>query len=163
MSPESNKVLDAAVKIVNEIRSRALNSEMFTALCESMDSQHQHLLFHAGVRWLSRGRVLSRLFELKEEAKQFLQEANSSLTELLSDEIWTRKLAYLADIFCRLNELSISFQGFSTNIFGLRSKTDAFKKKLPLWHSHLEMFPNLHDFLISADVNRKELLCIIIL
>jgi len=117
MSPELNKVLNGPLKIVNEIRSRALNSSFFTALCESMDSQHQHLLFHAEARWLSRGRVLSRLFELKEDAKQFLQEANS-LTELLLDEIRMSKLAYLADIFGRLNDLSISLQGFSTNVFG---------------------------------------------
>ena len=166
MSPELNNVLNGAVKIANEIRSRALNSRFLTALCESMDSQHQHLLFQAEVRWLSRGHVLSRLFELKEEAKQFLQEAKSSLTELFLDEIRISKLEYLADIFRRLNELSISLQVFSTNIFGLRSKTDALKKKLALWDNRvqkgdLEMFPNLHDFFTSADMNRKELLCII--
>jgi len=45
---------------------------------------------------------------------------------------------------------------------------DAFKKKLALLDSRiqkgdLEMFPNLHNCLTSADVNRKELLCIITL
>jgi len=49
----------------------------------------------------------------------------------------------------------------------LRSKTDAFKKKLALGQSlaegALEMSPNSHDFLTNTDVNRKELLCIVIL
>ena len=36
-----------------------------------MDSHHEPLLLHAEVRWLSREGVLSRLFELREEAKIF--------------------------------------------------------------------------------------------
>jgi len=50
MLPELNTVLDDVVKIVNETRSQALNSRLFTALCESMDSQYQRLMFHAEVR-----------------------------------------------------------------------------------------------------------------
>ena len=68
LSPDLKNVLTNAVKIVNAIRSRHLNSRLFQALCESMDAQHNHLLY-AEVRWLSRGRVLSRPFELREETK----------------------------------------------------------------------------------------------
>ena len=102
MSPELNKVLNNAVKIVNEIRSRVLNSRLFTSLCESMNLQHQHL-HHAEVRWLSRGRVLWHLFEFKEDAKQFLKEAHSASTEHLLDEIWMSKLAYLEARLIDLN------------------------------------------------------------
>ena len=62
LSPDLKNVLTNAVKIFNAIRSRSLNSRLFQALCESMDSQHDHLLLHTEVRWLSLGRVLSRLF-----------------------------------------------------------------------------------------------------
>ena len=58
LSPDLKNVLTNAVKIVNAITSRPLNSRLFQALCESMDLQHDHLLLHAEVRWLSRGRVL---------------------------------------------------------------------------------------------------------
>ena len=50
LSPDLKNVLTNAVKIVNAIRSRPLNSRLFQALCESMDSQHDHLLLHAEVR-----------------------------------------------------------------------------------------------------------------
>jgi hypothetical protein len=148
LSTELNTVMNDAVKIINEIRSRAMNSRLFTTLCESMDSPHQHHLLHAEVRWLSRGRVLSRLVELSEEVKQFLRERNSALVEHLLDEEWMAKLAYMADIFSLLNELNISLQGFCTNIFTLRNKMDAFKKKLAFWDSRvqeedIEMFPLL--------------------
>ena len=86
LSPDLQNVLTNAVKIVNAIRSRPLNSRLFQALCESMDSQHDHLVLHAEVRWLSRGRVLSRLFELCEETKHSLREINSPLAEFLLDE-----------------------------------------------------------------------------
>ena len=122
LSPDLKNELTNAVKIVNAIRSRPLNSRLFQALCESMDSQHDHLLLHAEVRWLSRGRVLSRLFELREETKHFLREMNSPLAEFLLDEIWLCKLAYLADIFGRLNELNTSLQGSCTSIFVLRKR-----------------------------------------
>ena len=65
------------MKIVNEIRSRPLNSRLKT-LSESTDSQQEHFL-HIEVRPLSKRRVLSRLVNLKEETKQFLKERNSSL------------------------------------------------------------------------------------
>ena len=39
-----------------------------------MAAQNRHLIFHEEVIWLSRGRVLARLFKLMEEANQFLRD-----------------------------------------------------------------------------------------
>nr|CAI5849659.1 unnamed protein product [Callosobruchus analis] len=47
--------LDSAIKIANYIKSTALNSRLFTLLCEDLDSDHKILLFHTEVRWLSKG------------------------------------------------------------------------------------------------------------
>lgn len=49
-------VLDEAVKIVNFIKGKALNTRLFTALCEEMGSEHTKLLYHTEVRWLTRGK-----------------------------------------------------------------------------------------------------------
>ena len=64
MSPELNNVLSEVVKVLNHVKANDLNSRLFTALCNDMGADYKQLLLHADVRWLSRGNVLSRLFEL---------------------------------------------------------------------------------------------------
>jgi hypothetical protein len=58
------EVIDNAVKIANFIKSRPTFSRIFKALYEEMGSLHNCLLTHTEVRWLSREKILVRLFEL---------------------------------------------------------------------------------------------------
>ena len=81
MSPELHEVINVAVKTVNYIKKNALNSRCFAALCDRLYSDHLQLLYHSEVRWLSRGRVLNRLFELRHEVHMFLEEKQSPLAE----------------------------------------------------------------------------------
>ena len=68
---DSVKVLDDVIKIVNFIKARPLNSKMFCLLCEDRGKTHNALLLHTEVRWLSRGKVLARFYELYEEVYVF--------------------------------------------------------------------------------------------
>ena len=118
------------------------------------------------MRRLSQGQVLLPLFELHEETKIFLGKINSPLAAFLFDETWLCKLAYLADIFSRLNELITSLRGFYTNVFLPRNKTDAFEKKLALWNILVKkedktMFLNLNGYVPSVDINHKKVLNIV--
>ncbi len=61
----SKSVLNDAVKAIKFIKSRPLNARLFSRLCDGMGSEHTELLLHTEVRWLSRGQVLNRLFELR--------------------------------------------------------------------------------------------------
>lgn len=63
--PDVNKVLLNAIRAINFIKSKLLNFRLFTILCNEMDSDHKKLLFHTEVKWLSHGKILSRLFELR--------------------------------------------------------------------------------------------------
>lgn len=162
LEPDLNDVLQTAIKIVNSIKSRPLNSRLFALLCQEMGSTHESLLFHSEVRWLSRGKVLTRLFELRSEVRTFLSDAHSPLADHLTDSKWISRLAYLACIFDKLNTLNLSLQGLNTNILTLSDKVNAFTKKLQRWAARaesgdFEMFSELHDFLYENDMNASSL------
>lgn len=58
--------------MVNYIKDRPLKSKLFTKLCKEMEANYENLLLHTEARWLSRGKALSRVYELKEETLAFL-------------------------------------------------------------------------------------------
>jgi hypothetical protein len=74
--------------------------------------------------------VLSRLFELSSEVQIFLSDTTSDLSNRFTDEMWLSRLAYLADIFCHLNELNKSLLGFHTTPFSVHDKTKLSEKYL---------------------------------
>jgi len=81
LPPDLRKTLESSVKVVNMIRGRPLNHRLFQSFCEEVGKEHTVLLYYTEVRWLSRGRVLSHLFELRDELQQFLREAGHELAE----------------------------------------------------------------------------------
>ena len=65
------KVLNHAVEFVNYIKTRPVKSRLFEQLFSNMDSQHRRLLLHTEVRWLSKGKVLNRVYKLRQELLKF--------------------------------------------------------------------------------------------
>ena len=88
-------VLDTAEKSVSLIKSKPLLSRFFAQKCACMESDHQQLLYHTDVHWLSRGKVLNRLFELREEVGAFLETQNMPFALHFKDPLWIAQLAYL--------------------------------------------------------------------
>ncbi|KAK2712675.1 hypothetical protein QYM36_011381 [Artemia franciscana] len=111
MNAHLHETLNEAVKVINFIKARPLNSRMFKLLCQEMGSEHQHLLLHTEDRWLSRGKILNRLFELRQEVHMFLLEQKSAFSSLFENQDWVCRLAYLADIFDKMNDMNLSMQG----------------------------------------------------
>ena len=150
-------VLDQTVRIVNFIKAKPLKAWLFAQLCKDMESKHQCLILHSEFRWMSRGKVLNRVLELKNELREFLEQEGNPLYHQLDDNDWCAKLAYLADIFSRLNVLNASMQGHDDNILTTTDKLTAFKKKLQLWlgramQHNLEMFPLVKSFKTSNEL-----------
>ena len=136
------------------------NTRLFEQICEDMDAEHKRLLLHTEVRWLSRGKSLNRVFELREPLQRFLLEKNSDLASKFSDEKWVLKLAYLCDIFNLLNELNLSLQGKMTAVFKLADKVAAFKDKLKSWEQRVnkrvfDMFQTLVETLKGSEPEQE--------
>ena len=100
-------------------------------------ADHEHLLLHTEVHSLSRGRILNILYELREEVLELHLEKKSQLAENLQDNNWLSKLAYLADMFDKLNTLNLSLQGPQTNTVTLNDKISAFIFQLKLWQERI--------------------------
>lgn len=166
MPPVLEKTVSEVVRVVNFVRASALNHRLFDQLCTDMGAEHKHLLFHTEVRWLSKGRVLTRFYELRHEIHAFLIHKKSHLAELFTDE-WLLNLSYLADIFASLNELNLKLQGRHDNVFLNLKNVQAFQKSLKLWLARLRrpdpsfyMFPTLLRHIEEQDVVATQINCL---
>ena len=119
--------------MVNFIRSRSINFRLFKALCRELGSDHEVLLYHSEVRWLSRGEILKRLQELKQEVSLFLKNKNSLFDEKIKSESFFCGLSYLTDIFGHINNVNRAMQGPGVTIMDAAEKLNAFLLKLSLW------------------------------
>lgn len=131
-------VLQEVIKVVNSIKGKALQTRLFRIICEDMGSLHQNLLYHTEVRWLSKGKVLTRVLELKAELLMFFQDSKSKYSNYFCDSVWLLKLAFLADLFNHLNILNKSLQGREENLITAKDKIKGFLAKLRLWSTSLE-------------------------
>lgn len=135
---ELQEVMKSVISSVNFVKASSLNSRLFSQLCNELDAPNNALLFHTEVRWLSRGKVLKRVFELRDELKTFFnQKARPQYEALFSDKSELQKIAYLVDIFTILNELNLSLQGPNATCLDLSEKIRSFQMKLQLWHTKI--------------------------
>ncbi|KRY27125.1 Zinc finger BED domain-containing protein 5 [Trichinella spiralis] len=105
--------------MINFIKQRPVHSKMFKKLCESLDKEH----------WLSRGRVLNRVFQLNELQIYFEQNDKPNFSKCFEHKKWLQSLAYLADIFGHTNLLNKKLQGSNENILTSNDKILRFKKE----------------------------------
>lgn len=158
LSPELNQVLECVVNVVNYIKTRPLKSRFFKKLCEDMGAEHTSLLYYSSARWLSRGNMILRTFELREEIYVFIKEEGHKHASEFSNKEFLIKLAYLCDIFDKLNSLNTSLQGKNMHLLKSMEKISAFIKKLKLWRRKMnegtskDSFLTLQQFLTSNGV-----------
>lgn len=151
---ELSSVLSLVVKMVNHVKGSALNSRLFKLLCEDFGADHSVLLFHTDVRWLSRGNVTKRVYELHGELLEFFQHSQKSedFVTSLKDHSFVLNLAYLVDIFDALNMVNQSLQGTDVTVCEFIAKLKAFLAKLRLWRGNIQsdtlsMFSTVTEFL----------------
>jgi len=90
-------VMSVVTRIVNYIRSHALNHRAFKTFLEMMGEDFTDIPYYTEVRWLSRAKVLFRFFKLRERVAEFL-DSKGRPEPLLSDPLWISDLAFLVDV-----------------------------------------------------------------
>ena len=99
-----------------------------------MGAIYANLLLPTEVKWLSREKTLSRVYELKDEMLSFFNlEKQQEFCEMLCDYNWVSKLAYLVDIFDHLNNVNSKMQGKNETLLTSTDKMKALREKLKLW------------------------------
>lgn len=130
-------VMDVVISTVNYIRRNGMNHRKFREFLDEIDSEYEDIVYFSEVRWLSRGKVLKRFFDLKNEIEIYLTDNGKNIPEL-SDFKWTCKLAFLVDITAYLNKLNINLQGKGKLINELFTEIKSFQLKIKLFISQIK-------------------------
>ncbi|XP_026475993.1 zinc finger MYM-type protein 6-like, partial [Ctenocephalides felis] len=134
----------------------SIKRKAFGKLCDDMGSEYKALLYYCEARWLSRAKVLQRVFELKKEIAIFLADNKRDEADIFYDTKFLAKFAYLVDIFKRLSDLNKSMQGTQIHAFVQKDKITAFMKKIELWiasmkSNNFDMFPSFKTTCVNDD------------
>ena len=91
-------------------------------------------------------------FWIKGRGTCLFLEHNFELKDRFLDQKWLLKVAYLSDIFTKINELNFTLQGRQVNVFTAHEKIHTFKKKLDFWKicmssNEFDYFPTIKCFL----------------
>ena len=124
--------LSLVVRVINKIKTRALNPRLFKQLFDENDEKFERLLLHTEVRWLSKGSCLKRFFSLYDAIVKFLL---SSHEDDLSKDIdyFRDDVAYLSDIFEKMNQLNLKLRGPNFNLIEATAAVLTFVKKLEVF------------------------------
>ncbi len=74
-------VMSVVLKCINYIRSRSLQHRQFRPFLEEIEATYGDVLYFTEVRWLSRGHVLKRFFEVRTEVKRFMNDGRMNVPE----------------------------------------------------------------------------------
>ena len=135
--PNLKTSLNLVVKMVNYIKTSALNGRLFKAIRENIESEYL-LLFYTNVRWLSRGNTAMRRFVMRKELPQFFRTKDNEYHKILKDQNFILYLACLSDIFEVMNHFNRYLQEPESNIIDFSAKLTAFVRKLNLWIKNIE-------------------------
>lgn len=151
------EIMDIVISTVNCIRKNGLTHRQFQQFLSEMEADHGDVLYYSEVRWLSRGAVLKRFFDLRKEINTFMNEKGKLVPEL-TDPQWLINLGFLTDLTYELNGLNVRLQGKNKLISDMHTDVKAFQTKIKLFIKHidekkLDHFPNCKKAVEEAGIN----------
>lgn len=136
-------VMSIVVKAVNFIRSHGLKHREFQSFLAEIDAEYGDIPYFCDVRWLSRGEMLKRVFQLKGPIKAFMLKKEKSVSEF-DDPSWVSDLAFCTDITMHLNVLNKKMQRPDSFIHNVFDCVKSFERKLHLWQDQLKDYDFTH-------------------
>ena len=124
-------VICDVTKIVTTILKKSKPNRSFHELVREVEDDVR-LVYHFEVRWLSRERVIERVWKLREELVAWFNGQEDHRAHMIQNLFWLTRVAYLVDIFGMLNVLNINLQECGINIFEATPKITSFKQKQSL-------------------------------
>ncbi|CAH2108321.1 unnamed protein product [Euphydryas editha] len=151
------EIMDIVISTVNYIRKNGLTHRQFQQFLSELKADHGDVLYYSEVRWLSRGAVLKRFFDLRKEINIFMKEKGKLVPEL-TDPQWLTELGFLTDLTHELNTLNVRLQGKNKLISDMHTDVKAFQIKIKLFIKHIDEskfdhFPNCKKAAEEAGIN----------
>uniref|UniRef100_A0A8C6VXB7 DUF4371 domain-containing protein n=2 Tax=Nothobranchius furzeri TaxID=105023 RepID=A0A8C6VXB7_NOTFU len=128
LSRHFKTVMDNVMATINFIRATSsLQHRLFRQLLSDISAEHNGLLQHNDVRWLSKRNSLECFWELMVEIEIFMSD-----------------VCFLSDLFKHLNQLNLGLQGRDKTVIELVEQTSAFQAKLNIFTADLTGERMLH-------------------
>ncbi|XP_067130586.1 SCAN domain-containing protein 3-like [Centruroides vittatus] len=149
-----HETMNLVKSIINKIKAHPLNDRLFRQLCHENDEEYERLLLHTEVRWLSKGSCLRRMFNLFDTVISYLESTNYNFPMEIS--VLKSDIAYLADIYAKINELLLKLQGNNVTIIKVKSLIIGFINKLSLYKNNMgrkdfSLFPCLSNIIVQDE------------
>ncbi|KAJ4445938.1 hypothetical protein ANN_12624, partial [Periplaneta americana] len=138
-------------KSLNLIKANSLRHRQFQEYLHDICCDYDDLTYYSQVRWLSRGHMLHRFYNIRAEVDSFLKGHNIAIPEI-SDSEWSLDLAFLMDLCDHLTRLNRALQGKNRSIVDMADASRSFMGKLKLWLHQLQK-AELHH--LQSLVNQK--------
>lgn len=154
---EWKEVMDIVISTVNYIRKNGLTHRQFQQFLKDMEADHRDVLYYSAVRWLSRGAVLKRFFDLRKEINTFMAGKGESVPQLTNPQ-WLINLGFLTDLTHELYMLNTKLQGKNKLISYMHTDVKALQMRSKLFLKHidekkLDHFPNCKRAVEEAGIN----------
>ncbi|CAI6343240.1 unnamed protein product [Macrosiphum euphorbiae] len=127
--------MKTVISIVIFIRAKSsLQHRLFKALLQENYTQFNDLLLHNNVRWLSKGNVLQRFFNLLNEIELFLIQSTHLPAEdyhkFISNNSNVATITFLTDVFQYISSFNLKLHGNQKLICHLVSEVNCFCRKI---------------------------------
>uniref|UniRef100_A0A673BZ39 DUF4371 domain-containing protein n=1 Tax=Sphaeramia orbicularis TaxID=375764 RepID=A0A673BZ39_9TELE len=115
LSGELKETMNSVMAVINFIGcTSSLQHRRFRKLLTDMSAEYKDLLIHNDIRWLSKGNILKRFCELREEILVFLRSSKlkkgAKFLSLMENDEFNATDCFLSDVFHHLNQLNMELQ-----------------------------------------------------